>query len=258
VDADLTDQGKREIEHAARLMLERGYSIDVTYTSMLKRAIRSSWIIMKELNQVYRPCIKSWRLNERMYGALEGICKPELARELGEHVVQEWRAGLLDRPPPMAPTHIHWHKNERKYKHLDAAQIPVTESLQDTLDRTLPLWESEIKPDLMDGRNVMIVAHANSLRGEYTEVVVDLDKLEALIHSNHVMYNIIINRDCAGIVKHIDGLNTHQIQKVGIPNGIPLVYKFDKNMTPIKQPKAVSPITGEYLEKRVRLEDKIY
>eukprot|EP01038_Epipyxis_sp_PR26KG_P006832 gene6832-9354_t len=217
IDVDLSDRGRREIEHAARLLLERGYTVDITYTSMLKRAIRSSWIILNEINQIYRPVIKSWRLNERMYGALEGLSKPQLANVYGEEIVQRWRSGLYDRPPPMDPSHIHWHKNERHYSNLDPNDIPVTESLQDTIDRTIPLWDSHILPDLKAGRNVMIVAHCNSLRG---------------------------------MVKHIDGIGTLEIQKVGIPNGIPLVYKFDKNMKPMAHKNAAAPLRGIFLEKK--------
>jgi len=217
IDADLNERGIRETEHSARLLMERGYEIDVTYTSRLKRAIRSSWILMTELGQIYRPVYKSWRLNERMYGALEGMSKPGLAEELGEEVVQAFRTGLTTTPPPMTPDHPHWHMHEKKYADVKPEEIPVTESLQDTMERTLPLWESRILPDLRSGRTVMIVAHANSLRG---------------------------------IVKHIDNLNQTEIQSVAIPNGIPLVYKFDKNMVPIEQEGAVSPLTGEFLEKK--------
>jgi 2,3-bisphosphoglycerate-dependent phosphoglycerate mutase len=130
------------------------------------------------------------------------MSKPGLAQEIGESVVQSYRTSLFARPPAMTPAHPHCHKNEKKYNDLRPEQIPVTESLQDTMDRTLPLWYDRILPDLQAGRTVMIVAHANSLRG---------------------------------IVKHIEQLSTEQIQSVAIPNGIPLVYKWDRNMRPIKQ-----------------------
>ncbi len=217
IDADLNERGVRETEHAARLLMERGYEIDVTYTSRLKRAIRSSWIVMTELGQIYRPVYKSWRLNERMYGALEGMSKPGLAQELGEEVVQGFRQGLTTTPPPMTPDHPHWHLHEKKYADVKPEQIPVTESLQDTMERTLPLWHNRILPDLRSGQTVMIVAHANSLRG---------------------------------ILKHMDNLDQGEIQAVAIPNGIPLVYKFDRNMRPIKQDGAVAPLSGEFLEKK--------
>ena len=174
------------MEHAGRLLLERGYQIDVSYTSRLKRAIRSNWIMLRELNQIFRPVFKSYRLNERMYGALEGMSKPGLARELGKEAVIEYRSSLGARPPPMNPQHPHWHGNEKKYADLDPKELPVTESLEDCMKRSLPLWEAKIKPDLKKGLNVLVVAHGNSLRG---------------------------------IVKHIDQLTPEQIQKVGIPNG---------------------------------------
>lgn len=142
VDADLSETGRREVEHAARLLLANGYTIDTVYTSRLKRAIRSTWFMLREIDQVYRPVFKSWRLNERMYGSLEGLSKPELAVQLGEDVVQQWRTGLFARPPPMQPNHVNWHANERKYADLSPDQIPVTESLQDTMERSLPLWNN--------------------------------------------------------------------------------------------------------------------
>ena len=195
VDTDLSQRGRREMEHAGRLLLERGYDIDVTYTSRLKRAIRSSWILLQELNQIYRPVYKSYRLNERMYGAFEGMSKPLLAQGLGKEAVQAYRLELDTRPPPMTSTHPFWHKNERKYADLNPDDIPVTESLQDTMDRTLPLWHSRIKPELASGNNVMVVAHGHSLRG---------------------------------LVRHLDQLTPEQIQAVGIPNGIPLVRRGEE------------------------------
>eukprot|EP00595_Chromulina_sp_UTEXLB2642_P000043 CAMPEP_0196761892 /NCGR_PEP_ID=MMETSP1095-20130614/1201_1 /TAXON_ID=96789 ORGANISM="Chromulina nebulosa, Strain UTEXLB2642" /NCGR_SAMPLE_ID=MMETSP1095 /ASSEMBLY_ACC=CAM_ASM_000446 /LENGTH=367 /DNA_ID=CAMNT_0042111961 /DNA_START=478 /DNA_END=1578 /DNA_ORIENTATION=+ len=152
-----------------------------------------------------------------MYGALEGESKIESALIMGEDVVQDFRNGLEGRPPPMLPDHPHWHANERKYADLDPKLIPTTESLKDTMDRTIPLWESRILPDLKEGKTVLIVAHANSLRG---------------------------------IVKHIDNLNKDEISKVAIPNGIPLVYKFNRNMKPIKLKGCEPPISGEFLEKK--------
>uniref|UniRef100_A0A0G4IA63 Phosphoglycerate mutase n=1 Tax=Chromera velia CCMP2878 TaxID=1169474 RepID=A0A0G4IA63_9ALVE len=217
VDADLCPHGHREIEHAGRLLLAQGYTIDVVYTSRLKRAIRSAWILLKELNAVYRPVYNSWRLNERMYGALEGLSKPGTAMKLGEEVVQQWRSGLKARPPLMEPDHPHWHKEERKYHDIDPENIPLAESLEDTMKRSLPLWYSRILPDLREGRNVLIVAHGNSLRG---------------------------------IVKHLDGISEEQIPQVAIPNGIPLVYKFDDELRPVKQEMAVAPLSGVFLEKK--------
>ena len=216
VDADLSERGQREIEHASRLLLERGYTVDIAFTSRLKRAIRSTWIVLKGLNQIYRPAYKSWRLNERMYGALEGTSKIGAAVEYGEKQVQLWRRDLSERPPVMKPDHVFWHAKERKYGDLDT--IPVTESLEDTMVRTLPLWQKRILPALKNGQNVLVVAHANSLRG---------------------------------LVKYIDNLDADQIYQVGIPNGIPLIYKFDKHtMEPVQQEMAVAPLNGAFLEKK--------
>lgn len=171
------------------------------------------------------------------YGALEGHSKPGLAKLFGEELVQQWRSGLHDRPPPMSIHHPYWHGREKKYLNINNKFIgnynmpdkiskgnyinniiPITESLQDTLDRTIPLWDSHILPDLKAGRNVLIVAHRNSIRG---------------------------------LIRHIDNMGTEDVHKVAIPNGIPLVYKFDKNMVPIPHRKAVAPLRGIWLEKKV-------
>ncbi|KAH8045766.1 hypothetical protein JL722_14039 [Aureococcus anophagefferens] len=199
-DVDLSDRGEREVEHAARLLLEAGYVVDVAYTSRLRRAIRSCWILLRGLGKVYSPVFKSWRLNERHYGALTGLSEPGLALELGEAAVQAFRHGLEDLPPPMPAdgSHAYDDRGDRKYADLGtvpAGVVPATESLSDTMARALPLWDSKIKPDLLAGRNVMVVAHGNSLRG---------------------------------LVKHIDGISDDEITSVSIPNGIPLVYKFER------------------------------
>jgi len=209
-DVDLSDRGVKEMEHSARLLVERGHTVDICYTSVLKRAIRSSWILLRELHQVYRPMIKSYLLNERMYGALEGLSKPELAKEMGEDVVQKWRAGLVERPPPVSESHLHYHQKEKKYARLDPSAIPITESLSDTIDRVTPLWEAQILPDLRAGRNVLIVAHGNSLRG---------------------------------IVKKIDNIKTEDIQRVGIPNGelAPILIRFPSPEKPSK-PTTPNPL----------------
>jgi len=185
-DPDLSERGFREVEHAARLLLEGGYEIDVVFTSRLKRAIRSVWIILQEMNQVYLPVFKSWRLNERMYGALTGLCKSETAAQLGAGLVQEWRGSLNSRPPELRPSDRFWPGRERKYADLSADQIPLTESLRDCMDRCTPVWEEKIMYELRRGRNVMVVAHANTLRG---------------------------------LVKTIDGISDEDIQDVAIPTG---------------------------------------
>jgi 2,3-bisphosphoglycerate-dependent phosphoglycerate mutase len=164
-DPDLTEKGKREVEHAARLLLEGGYEIDVVFTSRLKRAIRSTWIILQEMNSVYLPVFKSWRINERMYGALTGLGKKDTALQLGPELVQKWRGSLRSRPPSVKPGDYYWPGKDRKYADLSSEQIPRTESLLDCMERVQPLWERKIMYELRGGKNVMVVAHANTLRG---------------------------------------------------------------------------------------------
>lgn len=164
-DPDLTEKGRRESEHAARLLLEGGYEIDVVFTSRLKRAIRSAWIILQEMNSVYLPVFKSWRINERMYGALTGLGKKDTASQLGPDLVQQWRGSLRSRPPAVRPGDAYWPGKDRKYADLSSEQIPRTESLLDCMERVKPLWERKIMYELQRGKNVMVVAHANTLRG---------------------------------------------------------------------------------------------
>jgi 2,3-bisphosphoglycerate-dependent phosphoglycerate mutase len=219
-DVDLSERGEREVEHASRLLLEAGLTVDVAYTSRLRRAIRSSWILLKGLDCVYRPVFKSWRLNERHYGGLTGLSKPRLAEELGEARVQAWRHGLRDRPPPMPANHPLDVSSDRNYADLEST--PRTESLEDTMQRALPLWRERIEPDLRSGKTVLVVAHGNSLRG---------------------------------LVKHVDGVSDEAIVDVSIPNGIPLVYSFDRypsgDLVPHRTQQSVSPhVSGAFLEER--------
>lgn len=197
---DLSPQGYREVEHAARLLLEGGYKVDVVFTSRLKRAIRSSWILLRELNEVHLPVFKSWRLNERMYGALTGLSKTETAERLGPKLVQEWRGSLKSRPPPLTPADKFYPGRDRCHADLTPEQIPLTESLLDCMDRTKQIWVDKISYELACGKNVMVVAHANTLRG---------------------------------LVKIIDDIGDEEIQSIAIPTGIPIVYKFNKNLDPI-------------------------
>eukprot|EP00339_Tiarina_fusa_P008717 CAMPEP_0117081632 /NCGR_PEP_ID=MMETSP0472-20121206/57510_1 /TAXON_ID=693140 ORGANISM="Tiarina fusus, Strain LIS" /NCGR_SAMPLE_ID=MMETSP0472 /ASSEMBLY_ACC=CAM_ASM_000603 /LENGTH=851 /DNA_ID=CAMNT_0004809591 /DNA_START=87 /DNA_END=2643 /DNA_ORIENTATION=+ len=210
-DPDLTEQGKREVEHAARLLMEGGYKIDVVFTSRLSRAIRSCWILLQEFNEVYLPVFKSWRLNERMYGALTGLGKTETAETLGQELVQEWRGSLRSRPPALKVGDKYWPGRDRKYADLTKDQIPLTESLLDCMERTYPLWEDKIKYELQQGRNVMVVAQQTQI-------------------------------------------GDAEIQDVAIPTGIPIIYKFDKNLNSLPPPKdagAVSQVhmNGLFLEK---------
>lgn len=200
-DPDLSQRGYREVEHAARLLLEGGYEIDVVFTSRLKRAIRSTWLLLSEMNQVYLPVFKSWRLNERMYGGLTGLSKFQTAEQLGAQLVQEWRGSLNSRPPALTPSNMYWPGHDRRYRDLTSEQLPLTESLLDCMVRTQPLWNDNILAELKAGKNVLVVAHANTLRG---------------------------------LVKTIDEISDTDIQDVAIPTGIPIVYKFDHSMKSVR------------------------
>ncbi|VEU39749.1 unnamed protein product [Pseudo-nitzschia multistriata] len=226
-DPDLTDQGKREMEHAARLLMEGGYhyDINVVFTSRLKRAIRSSWILLQEFNRVYLPVFKSWRLNERFYGALTGLNKTQTAERLGEDLVQGWRSSLRIRPPALTENDPFYPGRDRKYADLTKDQLPLTESLLDCMERTKPLWNDKILFELKQGRNVLVVAHANTIRG---------------------------------LVKTIDDIGEEEIQNVAIPTGIPIVYKFEMqtngqliSIPPKSEENSVSQLhmKGKFLEK---------
>jgi 2,3-bisphosphoglycerate-dependent phosphoglycerate mutase len=188
-DPDLSERGYREVEHAARLILEGGYEIDVVFTSRLKRAIRSVWIILQEMNQVYLPVFKSWRLNERMYGALTGLCKSDTAQQLGAELVQEWRGSLKSRPPALKESDAFWPGRDRKYADLSNDEIPLTESLSDCMERCLPIWEQKIMFELRGGKNVLVVAHANTLRGlvKVIDCVSDEDIRDVAIPTGYVL-----------------------------------------------------------------------
>lgn len=164
LDPDLTKDGVLQMEHAGRLLLESGFEPDVIYTSRLKRAINSCWAIMQELNAPFLPIYKSWRLNERHYGSLQGLSKKKTAESFGSKTVQAWRRSLKARPPPMTQADMTFPGNDRKYSDLLPEQIPLSESLYDCMLRTEPLWKF-IKKNLQKGDNVLVVAHANTLRG---------------------------------------------------------------------------------------------
>jgi len=169
-DPDLSPRGMREVTHAARLLLEGGFDLDVIYTSRLQRAVRSVWMLVKELDLIYLPVFKSWRLNERHYGALQGLSKVEITKVMGEEIVAKWRGGLKDRPPPCDITSENYpgnpnFKENRAFNDLRPEQLPRAESLLDCMTRSEPLWRNRIKQDLIQGRNVCVVAHGNSLRG---------------------------------------------------------------------------------------------
>ena len=199
-DVDLSEQGVKEAHEGGRLLREGGYRFDLAYTSVLKRAIRTLWIAMDELDQMYLPVINRWQLNERHYGALQGLNKAETAEKYGKEQVHLWRRSYDVPPPPLDSNDPRHPRFDPRYANVAAADLPACESLELTLQRVLPLWESEIVPLLKDGKKLLIAAHGNSLRA---------------------------------LVKHLDNISKEEIVELNIPTGIPLVYELDDHLTPI-------------------------
>jgi 2,3-bisphosphoglycerate-dependent phosphoglycerate mutase len=201
-DIDLSEIGIQEARNAGKLLKERGYSFDVAYTSLLKRAIRTLWIVLDEMDLMWIPVCSSWRLNEMCLGRLEGPNKDELIIEYGAEQVQELCRGYHIRPPALEETDPRPPIHDPRYAHLKKEEIPNGESLKNAMDRLLPLWEQRISSDLREGKRVFISSHCNILRA---------------------------------LVKHIDNISDEDIEHIEIPNGIPLVYEIDKKLMPIRR-----------------------
>jgi 2,3-bisphosphoglycerate-dependent phosphoglycerate mutase len=199
-DVDLSDQGVKEAHEGGRLLREEGYRFDLAYTSVLKRAIRTLWIAMDELDQMYLPVVNRWQLNERHYGALQGLNKAETAEKYGKEQVHLWRRSYDVPPPPLDINDQRHPRFDPRYAAVKAEDLPACESLELTLKRVLPLWESEIVPLLHKGTKLLIAAHGNSLRA---------------------------------LVKHLDHVSNEEIVELNIPTGIPLVYELDEDLKPI-------------------------
>ena len=200
-DVDLSDHGREEAAAAGQLLKEGGYMFDVAYTSLLKRAIRTLWIALDRLDLLWIPVIKDWRLNERHYGALQGLNKAETAAKHGEAQVKIWRRAYDIPPPPLSPDDPRHPYRDPRYAGLAASELPLTESLKDTVARFLPYWQGSIAPDIRSGKRVLIAAHGNSLRA---------------------------------LVKHLDNMSEADIVELNIPTGIPLVYELNNDLTPIR------------------------
>lgn len=200
VDVDLTEQGRAEAAEAARLLQAEGLGFDLAFTSVLKRAIRSLWIVMDGMDRMWVPVTRAWELNERHYGALQGLDKAETVRRHGEEQVLIWRRSYDVPPPPLAADDERHPRFEPRYVGVDPERLPAAESLKDTLARVQPYWQAHIAPQILAGRQVIIAAHGNSLRA---------------------------------LVKMLDGLTEEQILKVNIPTGIPLVYELDDQLRAI-------------------------
>ena len=200
-DVDLSPKGINEARAAGSQMLRDGYVFDVAYTSVLKRAIRTLWLALDEMDLMWIPVFKSWRLNERHYGALQGLNKRETVERHGEEQVKLWRRSYDIQPPALAPDDPRAPYHDPRYKELSPNEIPLTECLKDTVDRVLPYWNQTIAPAIRTGRRVLIASHGNSLRA---------------------------------LVKHLDKISDEKIVGLNIPTGIPLVYELHDDLTPIR------------------------
>ena len=198
-DVDLTDTGREEAARSGQLLLEEGFTFDIAYTSVLKRAIRTLWIVLDEMDLMWLPVIRDWRLNERHYGALQGLNKAETAAEHGEEQVLLWRRSYDVPPPALTPDDERHPGLDRRYRAIPAGEMPLTEALKETVARFVPYWESTIAPDIRAGKSVLIVAHGNSLRA---------------------------------LVKHLDNISDADIIDLNIPTGVPLVYDLADDLTP--------------------------
>lgn len=199
-DVGLTEQGIAEGHEAGRLLREGGYEFDVAYTSVLRRAIKTLWIIMEEMGLEWMPVYRAWQLNERHYGALQGLNKAEMSQKFGEEQVHIWRRSYDVPPPPLEPTDERHPRFDRRYAALTPEQLPATESLKITLERVLPYWHMVLAPVVMSGQRVLIAAHGNSLRA---------------------------------LVKYLDGVSDEEIPGLNIPTGVPLVYELSEDLRPI-------------------------
>ncbi len=200
-DVDLSEQGVEEARAAGKLLREEGYEFDLVYTSVLKRAIRTMWLTLDELDQMWLPVIRHWRLNERHYGGLQGLNKAETAEKHGAEQVKIWRRSYDTPPPPLEESDERYPGKDRRYADLTKDELPLTESLKDTVARFVPYWQETIAPQVKAGKRVIIVAHGNSLRA---------------------------------LVKHLDNMSEAEILELNIPTGIPLLYELDKDLKPIR------------------------
>jgi len=200
-DVDLSEKGVEEAKEGGRVLKEQGYVFDIAFTSVLKRAIRTLWIVMDEMDLMWIPVIRDWRLNERHYGALQGLNKAEMAEKFGEEQVKVWRRSYDTRPPALEETDPRNPSNDPRYAELSKEQVPLTECLKDTVARFLPCWHEVIAPTVRSGKRVIIAAHGNSLRA---------------------------------LVKYLDNIPDDMIPGLNIPTGMPLVYELDETLKPIR------------------------
>ncbi len=200
-DVDLSEQGVLEANNAGQVLKSEGYTFDIAFTSVLKRAIRTLWITLDQLDLMWIPVERSWRLNERHYGALQGLNKAETAAKFGDEQVKIWRRSYDIKPPALEKNDPRFPGKDLRYKNLTSEEIPLTECLKDTVNRFVPYWEERIAPVVKSGQKVIIAAHGNSLRA---------------------------------LVKYLDKVSDDEIVSLNIPTGTPLVYELDENLNPLK------------------------
>ena len=200
-DVDLTATGLEQAKNAGQLLKAAGIDFDVAYTSVLKRATRTLWHVLDEMDRTWLPVVNNWRLNERHYGALQGLNKADMARQYGEAQVLAWRRSYDVPPPPLDPADPRCERGDLRYARLKPEQVPLTECLKDTVARVMPFWNEALAPALKSGRRLVVAAHGNSIRA---------------------------------LVKYLDGISDQDIVGLNIPNGIPLVYELDDALKPIR------------------------
>ena len=200
-DVDLSERGREEAIEAGRILREKDFSFDVAFTSVLKRAIRTLWLVLDEMDLMWIPVTRDWRLNERHYGALQGLNKAETADKYGDAQVKIWRRSYDVRPPALGPDDQRHPKLDRRYSEVPAERLPSTECLKDTVERFMPAWLDRITPEIRAGKRVLITAHGNSLRA---------------------------------LIKYLDGIPDADIVELNIPTGIPLVYELDDELRPLR------------------------
>ncbi|RJR43836.1 MAG: 2,3-diphosphoglycerate-dependent phosphoglycerate mutase [Desulfobacteraceae bacterium] len=200
-DVPLSEKGTAEAVEAGRVLLKEGYTFDVAYTSVLKRAIKTLWIAMEEMDLMWIPVFRSWRLNERHYGALQGLNKAETAEKHGMEKVKIWRRSYDIRPPALTPDDPRFPGKDPRYAGLKPGEVPLTECLKDTVERFLPCWRETIAPAVKEGKKVLIAAHGNSLRA---------------------------------LIKYLDNISDEEIVGLNVPTGIPLVYELEDDLSPIR------------------------
>jgi 2,3-bisphosphoglycerate-dependent phosphoglycerate mutase len=199
-DVDLTSTGLEQAIGAGRLLKAEGYDFDLAYTSVLKRATRTLWHVLDEMDRTWLPVVHSWRLNERHYGALQGLNKADMAKQYGDEQVLIWRRSYDTPPPALDPQDPRCERGDRRYARLGAGQVPLTECLKDTVARVLPFWNEAMAPAIKSGKRVVVAAHGNSIRA---------------------------------LIKYLDSISDHEIVNLNIPNGIPLVYELDEQLRPL-------------------------